>query len=44
MGGSWRACERDDALSGEGLGQPDAVAGGLADVRVMQEPVDGGGG
>ena len=28
-------------LSGEGLGQADAVAGGLTDVGVVQEPVDG---
>ena len=34
----------DHSLSGEGLGQPDAVAGGLADVGVVHEPVDGGGG
>jgi hypothetical protein len=31
------------ALAGEGLGQADAVAGGLAEVGVVQEPVDGGG-
>ena len=31
-------------LSGEGLGEADAVAAGLADVGVVQEPVDGGGG
>ena len=34
----------DHSLSGEGLGQPDAVAGGLADVGVVHEPVNGGGG
>ncbi len=33
-----------DPLSGEGLGEPDAVAVGLAEVGVVQEPVDGGGG
>ena len=37
--GQWR-----HSLSGEGLGEPDGVAGGLADVGVMQEPVDGRGG
>ena len=31
-------------LAGEGLGEADAVAAGLADVGVVQEPVDGGGG
>ena len=31
--GQWR-----HSLSGEGLGEPDGVAGGLADVGVMQEP------
>ena len=31
-------------LSGEGLGQADALAAGLAEVGVVQEPVDGGGG
>jgi len=31
-------------LPGEGLGQADGVAGGLADVGVVQEPVDGRGG
>jgi hypothetical protein len=31
-------------LSGEGLGQADAVAAGLAEVGVVQQPVDGGGG
>ena len=30
-------------LSGEGLGQADAVAAGLAQVGVVQQPVDGGG-
>ena len=30
--------------SGEGLGQADAIAGGLAEVGVMEQPVDGGGG
>ena len=30
-------------LSGEGLGQADALAAGLAEVGVVQEPVDGGG-
>jgi hypothetical protein len=31
-------------VSGQGLGQADAVAGGLTDVGVVQEPVDGRGG
>jgi hypothetical protein len=31
-------------LAGHGLGEPDAIAAGLADVGVVQEPVDGGGG
>ena len=31
-------------LAGEGLGEADRVAGGLADVGVVEEPVDGGGG
>jgi hypothetical protein len=31
-------------LAGHGLGEPHAVAGGLADVDVEQESVDGGGG
>ena len=31
-------------LSGDGLGEADAVAAGLADVGVVHEPVDGGGG
>jgi hypothetical protein len=31
-------------LAGHGLGKTHAVAAGLADVGVMQEPVDGGGG
>ncbi|BEH02297.1 hypothetical protein brsh051_15780 [Brooklawnia propionicigenes] len=30
--------------AGEGLGESDAVAAGLADVGVVKEPVDGGGG
>ena len=33
-----------DSFPGEGLGEADAVAGGLADVGVVEEPVDGGGG
>jgi hypothetical protein len=33
-----------DPLSGEGLGESDAVAAGLAEVGVVEEPVDGGGG
>jgi len=33
-----------DSLPGEGLGEADAVAGGLADVGVVQKPVDGRGG
>ena len=37
--GQWR-----HPLSGEGLGEPDGVAGGLADVGVVQESVDGRGG
>ena len=32
------------SLAGEGLGQAHAVAAGLADVGVVQQPVDGGGG
>jgi len=31
-------------LSGEGLGQADALAAGLAEVGVVQQPVDGGSG
>ena len=31
-------------MSGECLGEADGVAGGLADVGVVEEPVDGGGG
>jgi hypothetical protein len=31
-------------LAREGLGEAHAVAAGLADVGVVQEPVDGGGG
>ena len=31
-------------LPASGLGQADGVAGGLADVGVMKQPVDGGGG
>ena len=31
-------------MSGDGLGEADAVAAGLADVGVVHEPVDGGGG
>ena len=30
-------------MTGEGLAEADAVAGGLADMRVVQEPVDGRG-
>ena len=33
-----------DSLSVQGLGEADGVAGGLADVGVVQEPVHGGGG
>jgi hypothetical protein len=33
-----------DSFSGEGLGEADGVAAGLADVGVVQEPVHGGGG
>ncbi len=39
----WLA-KRDHSLSGDGLGEADAVAAGLADVGVVHEPVDGGGG
>src|ERR1700750_3127970 len=39
----WLA-QRDHSLSGDGLGEADAVAAGLADVGVVHEPVDGGGG
>lgn len=35
---------RGDSLPGEGLGKPDRVARGLAEVGVVQQPVDGGGG
>jgi hypothetical protein len=31
-------------LTGEGLAEADAVPGGLADVGVVEEPVDGRGG
>ena len=31
-------------LSGEGLGEADAVAAGLTDADVVEESVDGGGG
>jgi hypothetical protein len=34
--------QRDHSLSCDGLGEADAVAAGLADVGVVQEPVDGG--
>ena len=34
----------DHSFSGDGLGEADAVAAGLADVGVVHEPVDGGGG
>jgi hypothetical protein len=36
--GQWR-----HPLAGEGLGEANAVAAGLADVGVVQQPVDGGG-
>ena len=36
--------QRDHSFSGDGLGESDAVAAGLADVGVMHEPVNGGGG
>ena len=39
----WLA-QRDHSLPGDGLGEADAVAAGLADVGVVHEPVDGGGG
>ena len=43
-GGRWRLLgEWGDALAGDGLGQPNRFPGGLADVSVVQEPVDGGG-
>ena len=38
------SAQRAHPLSGECLGESDAVAAGLADVGVVQEPVDGGGG
>ena len=31
-------------MTGEGLREADAVSGGLADVGVVEQPVDGGGG
>lgn len=33
-----------DSFSGEGLGEADGIAAGLADVGVVKEPVNGGGG
>ena len=36
--------EWGDALPGDGLGQANRFPGGLADVRVVQQPVDGCGG
>jgi len=39
---SWSGPKGDDGYAGEGLGQPDAVAGGLADVRMVEQPIDGG--
>jgi hypothetical protein len=33
----------DHSFPGEGLGEPDAVTAGLADVGVVHQPVDGGG-
>ena len=44
--GHHRSCSGQwaDSFPGEGLGEADAVAGGLADVRVVEQPVDGGGG
>jgi hypothetical protein len=36
--------QRDHSLSCDGLAEADAVAAGLADVGVVHEPVDGGGG
>ena len=39
----WLA-QRDHSPSGDGLGEADAVAAGLADVGVVHEPVDGSGG
>jgi hypothetical protein len=33
-----------DSFPGEDLGEADRVAAGLADVGVVQEPVNGGGG
>lgn len=42
----WRAgsVHRGDSFSGEGLGQADGVAAGLAEVGVVQQPVHGRGG
>ena len=40
----WWLVQGDHSLPGEGLGEPDAVAAGLADVGVVHQPVDGGGG
>ncbi len=43
-GGRWRVSDEwGDALAGDGLEQPNRFPGGLADVSVVQEPVDGGG-
>ncbi len=50
-GGCWPSTSVEAGLvqgghppAGEGLGESDAVAAGLADVGVVEEPVDGGGG
>ena len=40
----WISAQGLHLLSGEGLGESDAVAAGLAQVGVVEEPVDGGGG
>src|SRR6478735_10192732 len=42
-GSGWSA-QGAHPLSGEGLGQAHALAAGLTDVRVVEQPVDGGGG
>jgi len=41
--GCARLVHRGDSFPGEGLGEPDRVARGLTDVRVVEETVDGRG-
>ena len=40
----WLLSSTGSPLTGEGLGEADAVAAGLTDVGVVQQPVDGRGG